>query len=926
MQENEKTDLLQNISILSGETNEDVPELDGGVHEGIGTEGPRILFVDDLSRVIETFLRHDTEYHSGDPELPCRLTTFRLADEDGARIDDFLVWLKSQPVFETIYLDGNFEYLGNGIELAEKITSIPRMEYQPITIITANASFFGSNVQNVADAPYRVLGKFDDTSPKMIQTMVMGIHDTALHSRERFWNDTQSIIATMLDKGQEIDAVSQVLGERLQTHYWVTGWYLRELRDGQLESVAMQDDLYKAGPFLALNETPEFLRSLALGYTDEPWTIVPNLGAGDVAGRNGMVGHRGMAARVGSRVVGDVTAIVSAYRPADKDEFREADAVQLHHIAVLLRLAMTPSRTNQRLEALSKAISQVLDAKSTEQITARVCDIIQEQINKPLENRGYKTKTIARLFKRGKGEIVRWGQELRTVSGTLETQNIGSILINQDCVMTRTILNAETRWYKSPEEEGQKFLQVTDEKVESYLTVPISNDSAVIGAINLETIEPNAYLLRDKELVRAIANVAAAAIFDHRDRRFSTELAELSAAAINPLSGNTGSPEDILDSGAAILYRLTGYAEMLIFEPESDSNQPWRARRGWSGGEADPYSIKDVQLENVNNYVRPIWQETFLFSCLQEDDAEEGVYHTTKAEGVADLGRKALGKEDWQETRSHMVMLLGDQNSRSRAVMLLFEQPFPVPKRYDRMFAAFAQFLESVDVLGSQNTTDVAQQVKKLTIEAKVSRGLEHVQHAIRGRMGSLATKIKSGLIFDENPQSLLEQTRLGLIEAEEDFDQASKLLMPVKMREFDLCSVLNKRLTKMQQRLKAAGLSIAAVDGERFVVGDPEFTDAILFHLILNALTHGKRNGANTITVSIKNSEIIVSDNGQPLTEETSMRMFDLNFTTGPRGGGAGLNIAREAAHEMGAELSYVRDKNLNCFSLDMEPEKDAK
>jgi len=915
MTKKNRTRVAENLAIMKGERPRKPVKMASGQKSGHGKEGPRILFVDDRADVLQTFVKADRDYHSDTPALPCQMTFYHLPTDQEDRAEEFKSWLKNQHHFDAIFLDGELGPDLDGVRLAEEISTLPSFAYQPVAIITANASFYKDSVDRVKSSPYRVLGKFDAGGKNAIQSLVVSVEDVSAHARERFWADTQFEIASLLDVGTEVEEVANVLGGRLKEHFRVSGWYLRELKNNKLSAIASNDDEYDAGSELELGETPDFLRDLALGKTSRPWTVTDALDEEDVAGRLNMIGHKGIAARVGSKVVGDLTAVITAYRRPEEEPFTEADARQLHQLAVLIRLAMTPERTTNRLNALSSAINDVLASSSTEEITSRMSDFIQEQIHLPLESRGAQTKAITSLFLRGRGELVRWGQELRKVQGQLEAGSVEKIRISDDTVITRCVHTGVTKWSRDPEERGLPFRNDTQVEICSYLGAPLKHDGAILGVLNLETTEKDGYLERDKSLVEAVAQVAAAAIFDYRGQRFSSELAALTAIIVDPVHGETSNPDKLLGDAAQLLYRLTGFSEMLMFGPQSDPNMPWIASKGWTGGDEEAQIIGKESLKSIDKFVAPRWEETFLKMSLDSDDSELGV-HRGK-EGLDDIGFRALGKAEWQRTLSHMVMLLGTPGQRTSAIMLLFEHPHPVPAKYDYMFAAFARYLETVERVAALDLGTVSKHVATLTVEAKASRALSQARHDIAGIISILSSRIKSGIKHGEDPVELLESTRQGLIEAESSFETAKMIMRVPVIQDVLVRRVLNEQIRKLQPRMKQAGFDLKKSTSKVKAKTDPNFLGFTVFHLLENAMTHGKRNGATSINVNIDNNSLTVCDNGKELTPRNVDGLFELGYTTSADGGGHGLHIASENAREAGLALKYCRRDGSNCFSI---------
>jgi len=912
---------------LTDQIERKVPMAEGyhpvGAFAGVSTEGPRILMVDDSPLVVASFLTREAEYAQSAPELPCQLTMFRICGENGGRRGDFLEWLKDQPVFEGIYIDGNLESQGNGIELARDIRANDAFKYQPMALITAIPSFLTEYGPHREHEGLRIIGKFDKaTAP--IQQLVVELYDVQAHSRARFWDDVKEELTRELEEGKTPKEAAKSFGERLKIHRGAYAWYFRELRGDCLQSLAMEDG-YHAPEALALDATPVFLREFIEG--SENWMAITSLTKEQASPRIesdiDMRGHHVIAAKVGNQVAGDLSAVFTVYRTADAKPFSARDMIELHHVAVLLRLALAPVRLNESLKALTRAIDEALQEVGTSGIIARFCDFLQTQINAPLEARGMRTKSTARFFLRGTGELARWGQDLRKQNGSLEaeTDHDKTIAItNKTSTYVRMIESDATCWSGSPDEIGKQIVQtVPGVTIASYLAVPLRYDGAIIGGLNLETVGKDAYSARDVSLAEAVAQVTAAAIFSHREQRFIRQLAALTADAIAPPENKPVTPEDLLDRGAKLLYRLTGCSELLFFEGSADLDRPWACTRGWQGNGRDPRTLGASLVEAFSAHASENWQETFLFECLQRDNSDTQVFRGSgddgaKEENIAGL-RNVRDKKSKRMTRQRTVVLLGSQAAHERALLLLFEHPHPMPRHYDLMLAHFARFLDAVYSTTFQGFHDFYGAHRALELEARAARVYSQARHGVVGHLASIKSTITLGRNANNDRETILDEVLEEIKLTEKEFATSRIPITDPVPQPTSWKTIWNDITRDNGKRIRNAGVNLHVAASEENITTDPRLAQFVLLHLLDNALVHGKANGANEIKVDAEGLQCVLCDNGRPLSGNRASEFFDLGYTSGSSGGGYGLYIAREIARDLGAKLFFELRQGRNCF-----------
>lgn len=888
-----------------------------GAITGKMQSGPRILFLDDHWDVISHLVGLEEKHATSQSDLTGQFVFFRISDVDGARFSDFYSWLDEwcdkNPPFDTIYVDGDLGPEGDGNMLCKHLRQKERYRYQPLALITADESFFRK--QQKSHDGVRILGKFDqDTrSENVIKRLIIEHEDVRRQTQEKIWTDFQTELSRDLEKGIDAQEVARKFGGNLMRHLEICAWYLREMRGDTLVSIASDDELFQAGEALMRLDAPLFLRNLFDGKSTNPWHVVNDIPPEQAMGRSQLVGFHAIAASLGGRLLGDVPAVFTAYRKNEEAPFDDDDARRLHHAAILLRLAMGPERTNRRLADLSDTIKQMLDSDQTGKIVALLCDFLHGQFQIPLSNQGALVKTTSRLFLRGSGEIHRWGEQFRITENSLRDKTrLPEITINSDCVYARAIIDAQTRadWMES--ERGKRVEMTGTRQTMSYLTVPLLYDGAVLGAVNLECTRANAYLRKDVPLVEAVARVAAAAILNLRMRRFLSKLTELAVRALDSADLPQNRTDRLLEDGAEHLYELIGFSDMLLFERRDGLETPWQIIKAWKGDGALPVPRPLAEWVRSQEQIDNDWQGTFLYHSLSGSGDDEHFSLMGRDKGLPDNGDGNLRSEE-RPTWRHVVSLVGPPDARTRALELLFEHPHPMPEHFRAVLGAYARFIDMV-YASSEANANMGVQLSTARIEARAGKVFSQFRH----NTIHLLINIFDALDNPEDPSDegkMIENAKIQLQHARAEMDRARALLRTPKLENFDLSKVWNELVKGASRRAKELGIDVREVDESMNFQSDPDFNRFILQNLLDNALVHGSNNGVKTIRLSSNTVSWWVCDDGAELPKELREKLFALGTTTKSQAGGHALFMSRELAGDLGADLSYERRNDKNCF-----------
>ncbi len=898
---------LRGKATPSGETGEQHGAIIGSMNSG-----PRILFVDDHWDVVSHLIELEAKHAKSHSDLSGQFVFFRVSDERGARFEDFYDWLDTQPIFDAIYVDGDLGPQGDGNMLCTQLRRKERYRYQPLALITADESFFKK--QKTKHDGLRIIGKFDTQSENVIKRLIIEHEDVRRQTDQQIWTDCQTELSNSLDEGADVkDAINQ-FGTSLRQHLGICAWYLREMKGDNLVAMAADDNEFKATDELNRKDTPVFLLDLFDGRSVDPWHVRNDIQPDQATGRKNMVGYHAIAASLGGRLLGDFSAVFTAYRRPGELPFDDSDAMRLHHAAILLRLAMSPERTNNRLTALSDTIKEMLDAEETGKIAALLCDFLHVQVQTPLENQRKKVKTTARLFLRGSSELRRWGDVFRETQNSIPPKDsISKITINDDCVYARAVVDSETKvdWLES--EKGKNFIQTGALKVDGYLTAPLIYDGAVLGAVNLECDTSRAYQTRDVVLVEAIARVAAAAILNLRIRRFMDRLADLTVRAIDPADLPQNRTDQLLEDGSLHLYELIGFSDMLLFEGYDGSESPWQIVKAWKGIGAKPALREPSEWLRTQQKIDEDWKGTYLFKCLSEPD-EEYFSLFMKNSGLPDNGDGLLRPKD-RPTWRHFASFVGPPSARVRALELLFEHPHPMPDHFRTVMAAYARFIDMV-YASSEASASLGAKLSTARIEARAGKVFSQFRH----NTIHLLRGIYDELDLPEDPgdaSRIIENAKDRLQFALKEMDRARVLLRPPHFSDFELGPIWNELVAGSAKRAAELGINIREVNQPVHLHSEPDMNRFILQNLLDNAIEHGSDNGVTDVSFFADDTSWWVCDNGLALEKDVREKLFRLGTTTKSLASGSALFMSHELANELNAELIYERRSNRNCFVL---------
>jgi len=119
--------------------------------------------------------------------------------------------------------------------------------------------------------------------------------------------------------------------------------------------------------------------------------------------------------------------------------------------------------------------------------------------------------------------------------------------------------------------------------------------------------------------------------------------------------------------------------------------------------------------------------------------------------------------------------------------------------------------------------------------------------------------------------------------------------------KQFDIHELIRETVEFLDPELKYKQIDIVYefADGPLILKSDPKQLEQVFVNLLTNAIYAIKEKGEGRGTIKLETSlseseaQIQVSDSGTGMSEEVQKKIFDLFYTTKPRGKGTGLGLA---------------------------------
>ncbi len=413
-------------------------------------------------------------------------------------------------------------------------------------------------------------------------------------------------------------------------------------------------------------------------------------------------------------------------------------------------------------------------------------------------------------------------------------------------------------------------------EIRSELAVPLKTKEEVIGVLNVESDQLNAFDASDLVLLQSLANQAAIAI--ENARLFDAEQWRAEQfRAISEMGRHMTSILDVDELLGEIVHLIKdalGYYLVSIALTEGDELVFKRgAGPRWDDPSFQPISVK-VGKEGITGWVagtgeplvvQDVSQEPRYLSLSDpiETESELAVPLRTKSEVIGVLNVESDHLNAFDESDLVVLQSLAHQAAIAIENARLYEQ------------AQQLAVLEERQRLGRELHDSVTQSLYSVTLFAEAARRLVGGDdpETVQGYVDQLA----------EAAQQALKEMRLLVYQ-----------LRPLVLERVGLVEALRQRLEAVERR--------AGVDAELQLVGQVDLPSAVedaLYRIAQEALNNALKHAAATVvTVRISGDgdrvELEVKDNG---------RGFDPDAARDS--GGMGLVSMRERAEQLGGSLT---------------------
>lgn len=221
----------------------------------------------------------------------------------------------------------------------------------------------------------------------------------------------------------------------------------------------------------------------------------------------------------------------------------------------------------------------------------------------------------------------------------------------------------------------------------------------------------------------------------------------------------------------------------------------------------------------------------------------------------------------------------------------------------------------------SEEVTRVRADLERRSIEAQRSARLAamgelaaHVAHEIRNPLNTIHLTAQemvrdggSGTDLRARAEDVRSESRR--IEAiVQQFLDLARPRTP-QLLELDLDELVRAAAHAAEPAFRQAGVSLAVLTEPVRLSLDPHFIEEIVDNLLRNAREATPRGGSVSLSVRRAGDEaqVVVEDDGPGVSDELRERVFDLFYTSKPRGSGLGLGIVSNLAAAMGGGVQLA-------------------
>ena len=208
---------------------------------------------------------------------------------------------------------------------------------------------------------------------------------------------------------------------------------------------------------------------------------------------------------------------------------------------------------------------------------------------------------------------------------------------------------------------------------------------------------------------------------------------------------------------------------------------------------------------------------------------------------------------------------------------------------------------------------------------AAYEKVIRTISHEVNNSMGGVKSVLEIMDEITENPDiknviQSCENRCESMCNFIRDYADVVKISEPV-LKEIDLAKEMNLMVPFLRQILpEEVSLIYNETDKELSINADSSQIQQVILNIVKNAAESIKGKGFIEIFIdrSPEGVELVISNNGESISEIVSRQLFTPFFTTKPSGKGIGLTFVREVLNRHNADYSLRTDSDsITRFSI---------
>lgn len=135
--------------------------------------------------------------------------------------------------------------------------------------------------------------------------------------------------------------------------------------------------------------------------------------------------------------------------------------------------------------------------------------------------------------------------------------------------------------------------------------------------------------------------------------------------------------------------------------------------------------------------------------------------------------------------------------------------------------------------------------------------------------------------------------------------------LREVRLQELSLANLIDEAVEICKAYKEITFVN--EIDATATITADKNKFTSALVNIIKNAI----EAGATEIKFSCRDADILIENNGEPISPELREKIFTDGFTTKENGSGLGLMLTQKGLEEQGFKLSLEPAENVTIFNI---------